>query len=62
MSEEPIYERNVYWKQGKGEKDLDGPYCTRCWDKNKDWIRLKPIKLPTYKCPECKEIYRVKEV
>jgi hypothetical protein len=62
MKEEPIYKKNVYWKQGKSENELDGPYCTRCWDKDKYWIRLKPVKPPHYKCPECKNTYRVEEI
>lgn len=48
---------NFYWLKNKDSIE-NGPYCTRCWDKNNDLIRI-----PTYQnqheyhyfeCPECK--------
>ncbi|MEO0131295.1 MAG: hypothetical protein ABIK76_06355, partial [candidate division WOR-3 bacterium] len=40
-------------RKENGEKD--GPFCTRCWDKNKDLIRMHPCGNPAYsECPECK--------
>jgi hypothetical protein len=43
---------NGYWLKS----NKDGPFCTRCWDKNKDLIRLKNEN-PYYKCPECANSY-----
>lgn len=48
VKENLIYEVNAYWINDGGKKD--GPFCTRCWDKNKEMIRLNPV---TYVCPEC---------
>ena len=33
-NEELEYRNNVYWIES------DGPYCSRCWDKNRDLIRM----------------------
>ncbi len=47
------YENNAYWINKEDQKD--GPFCPRCWDKDKALIRV-----PTYPtdiwsiCPECK--------
>ena len=46
--EELKYEGNAYWRM-EGDR-RDGPFCSRCWDKNKDLIR---INQSTYVCPEC---------
>ena len=34
----------------------DGPYCVRCWDKNKELIHMTPEYIGSNysKCPECK--------
>jgi len=42
------YLHNAYWL----ESNNDGPFCTRCWDKHNQLIRLKDEK-PFLKCPEC---------
>lgn len=44
---------NLYWI--RKEEKSDGPFCTRCWDKNKELIRI-PIynNQYSYNCPECK--------
>ena len=48
-----IYENNAYWIIKKDKKG--GPFCSRCWDKNKDLIRIHPKLNPAYSmCPECK--------
>lgn len=53
IKENLIYENNAYWINVEGKKD--GPFCPRCWDKDKALIRV-----PTYptaiesQCPECK--------
>ncbi|OGI25380.1 MAG: hypothetical protein A3J76_01985 [Candidatus Moranbacteria bacterium RBG_13_45_13] len=44
------YKNNSYWN---GE---DGPYCSRCWEKNRELLRIHPTFLNsnTAECPECK--------
>lgn len=47
------YENNAYWITRDGKKD--GPYCSRCWDVEKNTVRLKPSGNPAFhSCPECK--------
>jgi Zn finger protein HypA/HybF involved in hydrogenase expression len=45
---------NAYWLKS----NKDGPFCTRCWDKNNELIRLKK----DYECPECKNKYGPKQI
>jgi len=53
-----IYENNEYWISSKGKKD--GPFCSRCWDKNKDLIRMHPALNTAYAiCPECKTSVKI---
>jgi hypothetical protein len=47
-----IYSNNAYWFKSNN----DGPFCTRCYDKNKDLIRLIN-ESPYYKCPYCLNSY-----
>jgi DNA repair exonuclease SbcCD ATPase subunit len=44
---------NAYYNKESG----DGPYCSRCFDKNKDLIRIIPdwINGNYATCPECKQ-------
>lgn len=50
------YEKNAYWaKKENGTKD--GPFCSRCWDKNRDLIRLDVSNVDIGFCPECKNSY-----
>ncbi len=54
ISAELVYKNNAYWKQD------DGPFCIRCWDKNKDLIRLKTYQGSSgAHCPECNNSYSV---
>jgi len=50
IKEEIIYRNNAYYIW------TDWPYCSRCWDKNKDLIRIIPRNHNTRlaDCPECK--------
>ena len=43
---------NAYWLKSNN----DGPFCTRCWDKNKELIRMT-YENPYYRCPECNNSY-----
>lgn len=52
------YESNVYWINGDNK---DGPFCSRCWDKNKELIRMHPMMNTAYvQCPECKNSVQIK--
>lgn len=65
IKENLILENNVYWI--KKDEVKDGPFCTRCYDKEKNLIRMQhhPAQYydgekcigASYKCPECKNIY-----
>lgn len=52
----PIVRNNAYWLPNKDGTE-DGPFCTKCWDKNKHLIRLNNWG-DAGQCPECKNIYR----
>ena len=47
------YSNNAYWLNTNN----DGPFCTRCWDKNNELIRMKDDSA-YYECPECKNKYK----
>ena len=49
-----VYENNAYWVKEENKKD--GPFCSRCWDVEKNTVRLKPsVQNPAFhSCPECK--------
>ena len=54
------YENNAYWIEREGGQK-DGPFCPRCWDKNKELIRLNPCGNPAYcDCPECKNRFQIR--
>jgi len=59
IKENIYFENNACWfKKDDGSKD--GPFCTRCWDKNKDLIRIRPSVGPAFAiCPECKNQVRI---
>ncbi len=59
IKESLIYENNAYWIINNNNKD--GPFCSRCWDKNKDLIRMHPMMNPNFVvCPECKNHIQIK--
>lgn len=49
------YNKQMYWV--KKENELDGPFCTRCWDKEQKLIRLHKHDngwgTVFMQCPEC---------
>jgi len=53
VSEEYEFKNNSYWNK----KNVDGPFCSRCLDKNKELIRIIPDYLGSNyaTCPECKK-------
>lgn len=51
--EKVFYKNNAYWIKIEKERD-DGPFCSRCYDKDKNLIRMQPLGNPAYsRCPEC---------
>jgi len=53
IKESVAYRNNAYWVK-KSEKEEDGPFCSRCYDKDKDLIRMQPCGNPEWgECPEC---------
>jgi regulator of replication initiation timing len=52
-----IYDNNAYWINKEGKKD--GPYCSRCWDKNKDLIGMHPTANPaSSRCPNVRIVLK----
>lgn len=54
IKESIIYENNTYWVIRDNNKD--GPYCSRCWDVDKNLVRIKRgiNNSAFHTCPECK--------
>jgi hypothetical protein len=54
IKEKLSYENNTYWI--KEAEKRDGPFCSRCYDKNGDLIRIHPLvgNSKFSECPECK--------
>lgn len=53
-----FFENNMYWTRIEDKKD--GPFCTRCFDKDDILIRLKPLFNPnTFDCPDCKNVFHL---
>ncbi|MFA4890887.1 MAG: hypothetical protein WC604_00835 [Candidatus Gracilibacteria bacterium] len=52
VKDEYIYKNNCYWHK----ETKDGPFCSRCFDKHKELIRIHPtfIESNLAVCPECK--------
>lgn len=49
IKEKLEYRNNSYWMGS------DGPFCSRCWEKNKDLMRMHHGEGDNYAhCPECK--------
>ena len=53
IKDELVHRNNAYWKSSNNE----GPFCTRCWDKGKDLIRMTSDRDIYYNCPECQCSY-----
>lgn len=55
IKEKLKYKNNSYWD---GE---DGPYCSRCWEKNKELLRMHPTCIGSNmaRCPECQTLVNV---
>lgn len=56
LSREMIIGKNSYWISK--DDSWDGPYCTGCWDRNKQPVRLNDMpyqfrSMGTHRCPSC---------
>ena len=53
-----IFENNAYWiKKDDGLKD--GPFCSRCWDVEKNTVRMAPdLNKAFHCCPECNKSFQ----
>jgi len=59
IKENLFFENNAYWfKQKDGSND--GPFCSRCWDVEKNTVRLQPVTTnPSFHfCPECNKDFK----
>jgi hypothetical protein len=43
---------NMYWRSDPNQED--GPFCSRCWDVNRNAVRLQLTGDGAMWCPECK--------
>ena len=51
---------DCYWLPRDGQ-ELDGPFCTNCWDVRKDLVRMWRSGNPEYSsCPNCKRAITVR--
>ncbi len=58
IKDDLIYENNAYWINKEGKKD--GPFCSRCWDKDMLLIRMHTCPNPAARiCPACKTIVNI---
>lgn len=60
IKENIFFENNAYWL--KKDEQKDGPFCTKCWDKDRYLIRMRFYAAQNwsrahYDCPECKNTY-----
>ncbi|MSR87923.1 MAG: hypothetical protein EXS69_02050 [Candidatus Zambryskibacteria bacterium] len=52
------YQNGAYWAV-KEDASKDGPFCSRCWDVEKNTVRLKPCGNQAFhSCPECKSQFK----
>lgn len=57
ISGDVSYEGNAYWLV-KSEEEKQGPYCSRCWDLDKQLVRMPqagPVRKVLH-CPQCKNV------
>ena len=37
------------------------PYCPKCWEANKTSLHIITVQKGVYRCPDCKNVYYLKE-
>lgn len=55
IKEKMEYEKPYYWIRDGESKD--GPFCQRCYDTNKNLLRLQGGNNDVWVCYECKRTY-----
>ena len=55
IKREIFFENNAYWLKKEGGSK-EGPFCSGCWDKNKEVIRMIQLRegMDMWVCPVCK--------
>lgn len=49
------FQHNAYWRDLSDDK-TEGPFCSKCWDKDKDLVRMISMPNDQYsQCPDCKQ-------
>jgi len=59
IRENLIFDGSVYWF-GTSDINRDGPYCQKCYDIDKNLVRLQRIEFKgraTFRCLQCKSRY-----
>jgi len=59
IRENLIFEGSVYWLETP-ETKKDGPYCQKCYNVDKNLVRLRRIEFKgkaTFRCLQCKSRY-----
>ena len=53
-----VYENNAYWIKKEGKKE--GPFCSRCWDIDKNPVRmnLRSSNHSFHSCPGCNKQFQ----
>lgn len=60
FKENLTYKSDVYWIINDDKKD--GPFCTRCWDKDNKLMRLPtPDEREYTRCLECDRLYTIRK-
>lgn len=49
------FQHNAYWKKNPDGTPTEGPFCSRCWDKENQTVRMLVIDSQWHECPSCKE-------
>lgn len=49
------FQNDAYWTMKPDGTPKDGPFCSKCWDKERQLVRLIKMPNPDYShCPSCK--------
>ncbi|WP_139209622.1 hypothetical protein [Paenibacillus sp. NFR01] len=49
IQEKLVFRKNKYWIS-----DVEGPFCSKCWDVDKKLVRHQDLHDGYYMCPNCK--------
>lgn len=49
------FQHNSYWTKNPDGSRRDGPFCSKCWDKDKQTVRMLTMgNSQFHQCPSCK--------